>query len=159
MAKATQKTENEYVNKIIGSGFVKICRTDPGGRKCYFFFDPYDVMSIESGLQPNQGTVRLARGPQATALTFTDETAEDVANRVQAHKIQFAASESLNDMQKNTLHRFVELISASVLTNIDDTIAEKMETIDLKRVEQTVEKVLARWSSKEKPDKSGNKKG
>lgn len=156
MAKATQKTENEYVNRIIGSGFVKIVRTDPGGRKSYHFFDPFDVMSIEAGQQPNQGTVRLARGPQATALTFTDETAEDVANRVQAHKIQFAASESLNDMKKNSLHRFVELISASVLTNIDEAIADKLETIDLKRVEQTVEKVLERWSNKAKPVKSGS---
>ena len=150
----TQASENEHLGRIIGQGMVRV-RQDAGqGRRKTHYFDAYDVMSIETGGNANSGIVRLARGPQASGISFIDETAEDVAARVLAHKIQFAASESINGMKKNTLSKLIQLICASVLTNLDETIKAGIADISgtsKKQIEVMVRKVLTDLSKKSKP--------
>lgn len=159
MAKTPQKSEIKNINRIIGAGMVRVKQDIGQNRRKDHFFDPFDVMSIETGATATTGVIRLARGNNATGISFCDETAEDVANRIMAHKIQFAAAESINDMSKNSMSRMVELICASVLTNLDKVINEKFEVmeIDETRVAAMVKTVLTQLARQEKagPAKSG----
>ena len=161
VAKTTKNSETKNINRIIGVGMVRVKQDIGQNQRKEHFFDPFDVMSIETGSTPTTGIIRLARGTNATGIAFCDETAEDVANRIMAHKVQFAAAESLNDMSKNSMARMVELICASVLTNLDKALEEKFENmeIDYNRVAEMVKTVLMELSRQEKagPVKSAKK--
>ena len=161
MAKSTKKSETKIINRIIGQGMVKVLQDIGQNRRKEHYFDAYDVMSIETGSTQTTGIIRLARGTNATGISFCDETAEDIANRVMAHKIQFAAAEAINDMSKNSMNRMVELICASVLTNLDGVLNEKFENmeIDENRVAEMVKTVLMELSRQEKAGPAKPKSG
>lgn len=149
----TPASENKHLGRIIGQGMVQLKQDCGQGRRKTHYFDAYDVMSIETGANANCGIVRLARGSNATAITFIDETAEDVAARVMAHKIQFAASESIDQLKENSLSRIIELVCASVLTNLDETIEARIADISgtsKKQVEAMVKTVLTKLSRESK---------
>lgn len=152
-AKKNKKNiQNKIITRVIGAGLVMIKQDIGQNQRKEHFFDAFDVITVESGSTATTGQVRLARGPNATMLSFCDESAGDVANRIMAHKIQFAASESLNQMSKNSLHRMVELICASVLLNLDATIEEMRSEVDEKQVAEMVKTVLIDLAKQEKSD-------